>query len=203
MELVLATENLHKVRELREMLKGVKGIDVLSLTQFPDYTPPEETGTTFSENAELKALHAARHLNRIVLADDSGLVVPALEGDPGVYSRRYAGGSATDAENRRKLLTETKHLEGESRAAYFECALAIATPEGIKKSISAKVEGMILAEEKGKNGFGYDPLFQKYDSHLTFAELDETTKNRISHRHKALQKILPALEALAKRLGKN
>jgi XTP/dITP diphosphohydrolase len=198
MELVLATENLHKIREFREMFKQVKGIDILSLAQFPDYTPPDETGETFSENAELKALHAAKHLNRIVLADDSGLVVPGLQGAPGVYSRRYAGGNATDAENRRKLLSETQHLEGESRGAYFECALAIATPEGIKKSISAKVEGLLLTEERGKNGFGYDPIFQKYDSHLTFAELDEATKNRISHRHKALQKILPVLEALSK-----
>lgn len=198
MELVLATENLHKIREFREMFKAVEGIDILSLAQFPDYTPPEETGTTFTENAELKALHAAKYLNRTVLADDSGLVVPGLRGEPGVYSRRYAGGNATDLENRRKLLSETKHLEGESRAAYFECALAIATKDGIKKSISAKVEGLLITEERGQNGFGYDPIFQKYDSHLTFAELDEATKNRISHRHKALQKILPMLEALAK-----
>lgn len=196
MEIVLATANLHKVRELREMLKGVKGLDVLSLAQFPDYEPPEETGSTFAENAELKALHAARALNKIVIADDSGFVVPALGNEPGVYSKRYAGENATDSENRRKLLEKTSHLHNDERAAYFECCLALASPDKLLKSISAKVEGTLLEKEQGSKGFGYDPLFQKYDSNGSFAEIDESTKNRISHRHKAFQKLLPSLQTL-------
>lgn len=196
LEVVVATENLGKWREFKEMLKGVSGIDLLSLRAFPDYTPPEETGLTFAENAELKALDAAKVLNKVVIADDSGLVVPALRGEPGVYSRRYAGEKATDSENRKKLLNAMSHLEDEARAAYFECCLTLATPEGIKKTVSGRVEGVIIKEERGNKGFGYDALFQQYDSNLTFGELDETTKNRISHRHKALEKIFPAFSSL-------
>lgn len=195
MEILLATENLHKVREFREMLKGLN-FEILSLSQFPDYVPPEETGKTFAENAELKALHAAIAFNRIVIADDSGLVVPALSGAPGVYSRRYAGEQATDSENRKKLLTDMLGFDEAARSAYFECCLCLASPLGIKKSISAKVEGQILTEERGRNGFGYDPLFQKYDMNKTFGELPEATKNRISHRHKALEKLLPSLQSI-------
>lgn len=198
MEVIIATENLHKLREFRDLVKNITGIEFVSLLEFPGYIAPEETGTTFSENAELKALHAAKTLGKYAIADDSGLVVPALQGAPGVYSRRYAGNHATDAENRKKLLKEASHLEGDSRAAYFECALALASPEKLIKSIRATVEGLLIDEERGNKGFGYDSLFVEYDSRFTFAELDEQTKNRISHRHKALQKILPALQALLK-----
>lgn len=194
MELILATHNLHKIREFREMLKDLKGIDVVSLRNFPDYTLPEETGKSFLENAELKAVNAAKTLNAIVLADDSGLVVPAIKGDPGVYSARYAGDDATDAENRKKLLTAMENLEDLDRSAYFECCITIAGPEGVMKSVSATCEGVIGKEEKGRNGFGYDPLFVKHDYDKTFAELEEHTKNRISHRRKALDKILAFLE---------
>lgn len=195
MEIVLATENLHKVREFREMLKGLD-FEILSLTQFPDYKAPEETGKNFVENAELKALHAAKALGKIAIADDSGLVVPALGGAPGVYSRRYAGEKATDSENRKKLLKAMLGFDETARSAYFECCLCLANLDGIKKSISAKVEGQILTEERGRNGFGYDPLFQKYDMNKSFAELSESTKNRISHRYKAIEKLLPFLSHL-------
>lgn len=194
MELILATHNLHKIREYREMLKDLKGIDVISLRNFPDYKLPEETGKTFQENAELKAVDAAKSLKAIVLADDSGLVVPAIKGDPGVYSAHYAGEDATDAENRKKLLTAMEKLEDLDRSAYFECCITIAGPEGVMKSVSAKCEGVIIDEEKGRNGFGYDPIFVKHDYDKTFAELDEHTKNRISHRRKALDKLLGLLE---------
>lgn len=200
MEIVIATENLGKLREFKEMFKTIAGLEVLSLAQFPNYEPPEETGITFAENAELKALHAARALNKTVIADDSGLVVPSLQGEPGVFSRRYAGENSTDSDNRKKLLDAALHLENDARAAYFECCLSLATPEGIKKTISARVEGTILREERGNNGFGYDPLFQKFDSNNTFAELDESTKSRISHRNKALQKLLPYLQAMLEKL---
>lgn len=195
-EIVLATANLHKIREFREMLKTVKGVDLISLSQFPDYELPEETGKTFEENAILKAEHASRALGRLVLADDSGLVVPAIGGAPGVYSKRYAGENATDADNRRLLLKSMAHLQEPDRGAYFECSLALSGPEGLRKCVSARCEGIILFEERGRNGFGYDSLFIKYDYDKSFAELDEATKNRISHRHKALQRLLPTLETL-------
>lgn len=199
MELVLATHNLHKVREFREMLKAIKNvdIDILSLTHFPEYTPPEETGETFVENATLKAVHAAAALKKWVLADDSGLVVPALENQPGVRSRRYAGDESTDSENRQKLLKELKGKEDLDRSAYFECSLAIASPDGLKKVVSGICEGLISTSEKGRNGFGYDSLFIKNDYDKTFAELDESTKNRISHRRKAIDKLTSILESLS------
>src|SRR5262249_16037882 len=148
------------------------------------------------ENVIKKAEHASQILQKWVIADDSGLVVPELNNLPGVLSRRYAGEDATDAENRQKLLAEMRHLKGLGRAAYFECFLALASPEGIKKCVSAKCEGLISEEEKGRNGFGYDPLFIKHDYDKTFAEIEEVTTNRISHRRKALEKLMPILESL-------
>ncbi|ADI37456.1 Nucleoside-triphosphatase [Waddlia chondrophila 2032/99] len=195
MELILATHNLHKIREFRQILKEVKGLDLISLRNFPDYQLPEETGKTFQENADLKALHAAKMLKAIVLADDSGLVVPALQGAPGIYSARYASSDATDKENREKLMQEMEKFEDLDRSAYYECCITIAGPEGILKTAKATCEGLIGEQEKGRNGFGYDPIFIKHDYDKTFAELEEQTKNRISHRRKALDKILAFLEA--------
>lgn len=197
MEFVLATTNVHKIREFKDMLKPILKLDLLSLLQFPDYTPPEETGDTFQENAALKAEHAAKHLNRWVIADDSGLVVLALNGEPGIYSRRYAGPDATDAENRMKLLKAMEALESmDQRAAYYECALAVASPEGLKKCVTGLCEGFICKQEKGRNGFGYDSLFVKHDYEKTFAEIDENTKNRISHRRKAFERLSNFLESI-------
>lgn len=196
MELLLASTNLHKIREFREMLKPFPHLDMLTLHQFPSYVEPEETGSTFQENAILKAEQAANALQQWVLADDSGLVVPALDGQPGIYSRRYAGSQATDADNRKKLLHEMEHLEGLSRAAYYECCLVIASPNGVKKIVKAVCEGHILKEEKGRYGFGYDCLFVKNEYEKTFAELEETIKNRISHRRKAFERLAGFLETL-------
>lgn len=196
MEIVIASGNLHKIREFRNMFKAFTCIDVLSLLNFPQYKPPIENGTTFQENAILKAEHASQVLNKWVLADDSGLVVPALKGAPGIWSRRYAGDDATEAENRKKLIQEMKSLEGFERTAYFECSIALASPEGLKKCVTSSVQGSILDEEKGSQGFGYDSLFVKHDYDKSFAEIDEATKNRISHRHKAFEKLIPILETL-------
>lgn len=196
MEIVIASNNLHKIREFREMLKPFKFIDVLSLVNFPNYIAPPEDGKSFKDNAVRKAEHAAAALQKWVLADDSGLVVPALGGSPGVNSRRYAGEEATDGENRQKLLEAMRGLNGQQRSAYFECCLALASPEGLKKCVTGKSEGIILNEERGRNGFGYDPLFVKHEYDKSFAEIDESVKNRISHRHKALEKLTPILEAL-------
>lgn len=196
MELVIASRNMHKIREFRAMLKKRGSFDLMSLIDFPDYQPPEENGATFQENAILKAEHAAKALDRWVLADDSGLVIPALNGAPGVYSRRYAGENATDKENRHKLLKEMRGFDDTRRQGYFECWIAVAGPDGLKKSAKGVSEGMITEQERGGLGFGYDSIFVKHEYSKTFAELEEETKNRISHRRKALDKLLPILEEL-------
>ncbi len=196
MELIIATTNVHKIREIRALLKPLHQFDILSLRDFPDYSQPPETGTTFEENAILKATDAARALNKWAVADDSGLVVPALGGAPGVYSARYAGERAADIENRRKLLKEMTDLEEIGRTAYFECAIALASPEGLKKCVKGICEGMILTKERGRNGFGYDPLFLKHDYNQTFGELEESVKNQVSHRGKALEKLKLILETI-------
>jgi XTP/dITP diphosphohydrolase len=195
-ELVIASTNVHKIAEFRAILKPLHRFDLLSLRDFPDYVPPEETGATFQENASLKALHAAKALSRWVIADDSGLVVPALQGAPGVYSARYAGQSATDHDNRKKLLEAMRHLADEDRQAYYECCIVLASPQGIQKSTSGTCEGTLLTKERGGSGFGYDPLFIKNGYNKTFAELGESVKNRVSHRRRALDKLLLSLEAL-------
>lgn len=194
MEIVIASHNLHKIREFREMFKALPNIELLSLLNFPKYVPLPETGVTFKENALIKAHHAAKHLKMWALADDSGLVVPKLQGGPGVHSKRYSGDEATDADNRRKLLAAMQGLTGLERCAYFECCLALCSPEGIEKCVTGICEGQIITEERGRNGFGYDSIFVKNDYEKTFAELDESVKNRISHRHKAFEKMGNILE---------
>lgn len=196
MEIILASTNVHKIRELREMCRPLKNIEILSLRDFPTYVQIEETGSTLAENATLKAEHAAKNLNKIVIAEDSGLFVPILNGDPGVYSRRYASENATDLENRQKLLKELKGMEELQRSAYFECCIVLASPEKILKTVVGRCEGYIANEERGRNGFGYDFIFIKNDYNKTFAELEELVKNQVSHRMKAFQKLFPTLEAL-------
>lgn len=195
LQLVIASKNVHKIREIKAILSKDKNLDLLSLIDFPDYTPPRETGTTFEENAIIKAEHAAKTLNHWVISDDSGLVVPALNGEPGIYSARYAGTEATDKDNRKKLLQRLIDKKDEDRQAYFQCVIAIASPEGVVKCLEGTCEGEITQEEKGGGGFGYDPLFIKHGYSKTFSELEETVKNRISHRRKALDKVLLYLES--------
>lgn len=196
LELVIASTNVHKVREFRSMLKTILRIDLLSLSDFPNYVPPEETGKTFEENAILKATHAAKALNRWVIADDSGLVVPALNGAPGVFSARYAGNDATDLENRKKIIEEMMHLLDEDRQAFYECTIALASPSGLKKCVKGTCEGHLLSQDRGGSGFGYDPLFVKHGYSKSFGELEESIKNRVSHRRKALDKIVLSLESI-------
>ncbi len=196
LELVIASTNMHKIRELREMFKMFPNIDLLSLRDFPSYTPPEETGSTFEENATLKAKIAAKTLGKWVLAEDSGLTVPSLKGAPGIFSARYAGEGASDLENRKKLLREMTHLSDEDRNASYECCIALASPEHLKKTCSGICEGAITTQEQGGNGFGYDPLFIKHGYNKSFAELGEDVKNRVSHRRKAFDKLTNTLESL-------
>jgi XTP/dITP diphosphohydrolase len=194
--LIIASHNIHKIREFRSMLKMISAIDVLSLVDFPNYIPPEETGSTFEENAILKAVHASTALKQWVIADDSGLIVSSIGGAPGVHSARFAGIDASDLDNRKKLLDAMQHLSDDDRAGYYECCIALASPEGLKKVSRGTCEGSILTQEKGTGGFGYDSLFVKNEYSKSFAELEESVKNRISHRRKAFDKMIPAIESL-------
>lgn len=196
MDIVIASTNLHKIREFREMMRPFQKFDILSLLNFPSYNPLPEEASSFKDNAIQKALHAAKTLNKWVLADDSGLIVPALNGAPGIKSKRYAGDDATDTENRQKLLAAMSHFEDLQRNAYYECCLALAFQEGIKKCVTGICEGTILKEERGRNGFGYDSLFVKNEYDKSFGEINESTKNRISHRYKAFEKLIPTLETI-------
>ena len=196
MELVIASKNLHKIREIRAILKPQFSFDYLSLLDFPSYTLPEESGASFEENASIKGLHAAKSLNRWVIADDSGLVIPALNNTPGFQSARYSGANATDQENRKKLIQALDALEEGERTGYYVCALALASPNGMHTQALGLCEGSLILIPRGGQGFGYDPLFLKYDYNKTFGEMDEEVKNKISHRRKALDKLASALQTL-------
>jgi XTP/dITP diphosphohydrolase len=195
MEIVIGSNNLHKIREIRLMFKSLKNIDLLSLLNFPEFVPEEEPEVgTLKDIAVAKAERAAKALNKWVLADDSGLFVPALGGAPGIKSRRYACDDATDSENRKKLLSEMQDFNDLQRSAYFECCLALASPEKLIKCVVGTCQGHIALEETGRNGFGYDSIFIKNEYNKSFGELEESHKNRISHRWKAFEKLLPTLE---------
>lgn len=183
------------------MLKNDPEIDLLSLRDFPDYVQPVEDGKTFAENSIIKAKDAAKKLQIVTIADDSGLIVPALDNKPGVHSSRYAGENATDKDNRKKLIKNLIPLPDYKRSAYFICCVTLCTPniEGLTpncKTVEGLCEGSLITEERGGQGFGYDPLFVKHDYGKTFAELSDDTKNRISHRRKALDKLQTALESI-------
>lgn len=195
MDLLLATHNLGKIREYRALLKGFANFDIYSLVDYPAYHAPDESGDTFAENAQIKALAAAKYFpDKIVIADDSGLVVPALQNEPGVLSARYAGVSARDIDNRKKLIQRLKTLSEEDRLGHFECAICMAKGDQILKKTAGICEGFLLIQEKGNNGFGYDSLFVKHGYNKTFAELGASVKNEVSHRRKALQKVAAFLE---------
>lgn len=196
MKFIIASANNQKVRELRSLLSIFPNWDIQWLSHFPQFQLPDEKGSTLLENAEAKALATAKELQSWALADDSALIVPALNGEPGIFSKRFAGEGASDNDNRKKLLSKMEGFENESRFAYFECVLALANPQGIVKSVTATCEGFILEQPKGSLGFGYDSLFVKHDYDKSFAELSESVKNRISHRFKAFEKLLPYLQTI-------
>ncbi len=192
--LVLASGNAGKLRELAGLLAG-RSIDVVSQADFA--TPPvAETGSTFVENAVIKARHAAAHCGLPALADDSGLVVDALAGRPGVYSARYAGEGADDSDNNRRLLAELEGVPVAQRRARFCCALVLMRHAGDPMPICCfgRWEGSIALSPRGDGGFGYDPLFLPDDAQVSAAELDAATKNRLSHRGQALRALLTALD---------
>lgn len=181
--LILATTNKNKVKEFQEMLKDFP-IEIRSLADFGPLPEAIEDGATFDENAYKKAIHTAKILGFPAIADDSGLAVEALNGAPGVYSARYAGENATDAENVDKLLHEMQGTK--NRKAAFHCVLSIAVPSGPALTYEGTCEGTLLEERRGESGFGYDPIFYFEDLGKTFAECSMEEKNKVSHRGKAL-----------------
>lgn len=196
MQLLLATGNLHKILELKAFLKSqFRGIDLYSLRDFPKYTAPEETEDTFEGNAKLKATHAAKEMGMLTLADDSGLVIPALGGEPGIRSAHYAGDEATEKENREKVIENLKELPEEEREGFFTCTLCLASPDKVIKVTEGIDEGKLLVEPRGRGGHMYDSIFIKHDYSRTYAELEEDVINRVSYRRKALDKMLLTLEA--------
>ncbi|MCO5218311.1 MAG: RdgB/HAM1 family non-canonical purine NTP pyrophosphatase [Thermomicrobiales bacterium] len=186
---VLASSNKGKIRDLQALLDGVA--IVVSGSEL-DIQMPEETGTTFLENALLKARAGHEQTGLTVLADDSGLEVDALNGEPGVYSARYAGEDASDEANNHKVLRAMESIPDNERGAHFRCAIAIVTADGEELTFEGSCDGTIGYESRGDYGFGYDPLFVLPDGR-TMAEHDIAFKNEISHRGEAMRKAIPAL----------
>ena len=186
--LVIATSNLGKLDEFKEMFKDVP-VTLKCLADYPQMVPPNENGRTFAANAKIKATYYARNLKEYCLADDSGLEVKALDGAPGVRSARFAGEEATDKESNDLLLQQMKFQI--TRSCRFRCALAVANPNGkIVGEADGSCEGMLLHEPLGDNGFGYDPLFWSTELHKGLGEATADEKNKISHRGKAVKKLI-------------
>lgn len=191
--LLLATTNVGKLRELQAVLEGLQ-VDVTTLAQHPDLPEPVEDADTFEENARKKALYYAVRTHGWALADDSGLEVDALGGEPGVHSARYAGPACDAAANNDKLIRALAGLPLEKRTARFRCVVALARPGEVVDIATGAVEGIIVDEPKGTNGFGYDPHFFVPEFRMTTAQMPPEQKNRISHRGKALLAIRPVIE---------
>jgi XTP/dITP diphosphohydrolase len=187
-QIVVATKNTGKVKEIAGELASL-GIEVLDLNAFGEVPEAVEDGDTFAANAIIKAKYYSRLTGKPCLADDSGLEVDALAGEPGVYSARYAGEDATDAANNEKLLANLATVAVQDRTARFRCVLAFVDPKGTIITAEGKCEGVILRQYRGRGGFGYDPLFDVPALGKTFAELTVAEKNAISHRGQALKKM--------------
>jgi XTP/dITP diphosphohydrolase len=195
-ELVVATRNTHKTREIQQIL-GPE-FKVRDLLAHPEVSEVPESGTSFEENANLKALAVSKQLPALVIADDSGLEVDALGGAPGIYSARYAGTQATDTQKVQKLLDELAqvHAKGDVRRARFRCVVAVARNGNLLETFEGVVEGKIADEIRGESGFGYDPIFVPDGFEKTFGELTDQLKNTISHRGKAMRAVSIKLRQL-------
>jgi len=191
MQIVIASLNTNKIQELREGLKMLlPQLEVLSLFDFPQYKRPKVEEDSFEKSAAFKAQHAATELQKVCLADDSGIIVPQLGRRP------YQHEVDSRSKETKKLLEEMRSFRDLERAAYLECSLALATPAALVKAVSQRTEGVLTEEERGKLTFEFDTIFMKHDYSKTLGELSPSVRSRISHRRKALEKILPALERL-------
>jgi XTP/dITP diphosphohydrolase len=201
--LVLASRNQGKIREFRRILDAISNgaINLVGLEEFPDTTDVDETGSTFKENAFLKARSICAETGLPAIADDSGLCVDALNGAPGIYSARYAGVHGDDQANNAKLLLALKDIPEEKRSAHFTCAAALVLPDG-REHVSQEVfEGSILFAPIGDQGFGYDPLFRPQGLAISSAQMSAEEKDLISHRGKSLRAIAPHVISLLSPLG--
>ena len=194
-KLLLASSNLGKIREYR-LLLGDLGYQIVTLSEQGISKVTTESGNTYEQNAEMKATTYAKLSQLITLADDSGLEVDALHGKPGIHSARFAGKNATDADRVTKLLAMMAGIPWDRRTAHFKCVIAIATPEGKLRLCQGERHGIIAFEAKGKNGFGYDPIFYLPELAKTMAELPLELKNQLSHRGQAAQKARNILNQL-------
>jgi XTP/dITP diphosphohydrolase len=198
--LILASRNDKKLREMRDLLTPF-GMTVQGVSDFPDVPDVIEDRDTFQGNAEKKAAETASRLGQWTLAEDSGLRVDALNGEPGVYSARYAGETGSreerDERNNQKLVAALKNVSAEKRTAHYVCHIAVADPTGkIRLNVEATCRGRIVLEPRGTNGFGYDPYFLLPEYHQTFGELSSLVKNHLSHRARAFSRLLPKLRSL-------
>jgi XTP/dITP diphosphohydrolase len=193
--LVVGSRNRKKREEILEIL-GDLPLDLRDLSSWPDAPEVVEDGTTFADNARKKAVELARYLGHWVLGEDSGLVVPALGGRPGVYSARYAGKQGDDSANNARLLTELDPLPDDHHAAYYVCTAALSDPTGeVRGVVEGRCHGLIIRAARGEGGFGYDPLFLIPEYHRTFGELSPRVKHALSHRAKALAQLRPIIRS--------
>jgi XTP/dITP diphosphohydrolase len=198
MLLVVGTRNPKKREEILEILGGLD-IELRDLTAYPDAREVVEDADTFEDNARKKAVELARYLKQWTLGEDSGLVVPALNGRPGVYSARYAGKQGDDDANNQRLLAELAPLPDDRRAAYYVCTAALADPQGnVRAVVEGRCHGVIIRDKRGTGGFGYDPLFLIPEYHQTFGELSSRVKHALSHRGRALAQLRPTLRKLSR-----
>lgn len=197
-KIVLATANTHKVIEFQRILNELlPDLELVAASQFPGVPEVEETGSTFAENALIKARAINDFTNLPALADDSGLVVDALNGAPGIFSARYAGLPADDLANVMKLLNEIKELDQSLLSAKFECAIALVDKsQDLELVVGGQMPGQVIKEIRGENGFGYDPIFVPQGLTKTSSELSDSEKDQISHRGIALRKISAILKQL-------
>jgi XTP/dITP diphosphohydrolase len=195
-QLVLGSRNRKKSREVAEILEPY-GIEIVGISDFPQAREVDEDGATFAANAAKKAAQPALELGRWVIGEDSGLIVDALDGRPGVFSARFSGPGATDESNNRKLMEELAGIPPERRAAAYVCTIALADPTGeIRLTAEGRCRGLMIDEPRGENGFGYDPYFLICEYHRTFGELPARVKHQISHRARAFAEFIPGLVKL-------
>jgi XTP/dITP diphosphohydrolase len=193
MKIIFATGNENKLREIRQITENM-GIEIVSMKDAGYYTEVEETGTTFEENAYLKASAIAKKCNLPTLADDSGLEIDYLNKEPGIYSSRFMGEDTPHSVKNAELLRRMEGVPDEKRTARFVCAICFVRPDGSSETVRATMEGRVAYKSAGKNGFGYDPIFFLPERGCTSAELSPEEKNKISHRGKALRMMRDILE---------
>jgi len=202
-KLVLATRNQGKIAEFRRILEELAPgqIELLGVHQFPDLVDVEETGSTFEENSLLKARYTSEATGLPAIADDSGLCIDALNGDPGIFSARWAGSHGDDRANIEKVLEQLKDVPDEQRTAYFICVASLVMPDGRHTVAEGRFQGRILHKPVGQNGFGYDPIFQPLGLSISSAEMSAEEKDLVSHRGKSLRAIAPDVIQMLASLG--